>query len=43
MRDTPLRYERAAPTLGQHTDAVLRERLALSEDRIAELKAKGIV
>ncbi|WP_052097617.1 CaiB/BaiF CoA-transferase family protein [Achromobacter sp. RTa] len=43
MSDTPLRYERAAPTLGQHTDAVLRERLALSEERIAELKVKGIV
>ncbi|MBO9331522.1 CoA transferase [Achromobacter xylosoxidans] len=43
LSDTPLRYERGAPTLGEHTDAVLRERLGLSEARIAELRAKGIV
>jgi crotonobetainyl-CoA:carnitine CoA-transferase CaiB-like acyl-CoA transferase len=33
----------APPVLGQHTDAVLRRVLALSEDRISELRAAGVV
>lgn len=43
MRDTPIRYGRAAPTLGQHTDDVLSERLGLDQTRIAELKGRGII
>ncbi|MBB1594075.1 CaiB/BaiF CoA-transferase family protein [Achromobacter sp. UMC46] len=43
MSATPLRYERAAPELGQHTEDVLRDRLGLSASRIAELKAQGVV
>jgi formyl-CoA transferase len=31
-----------APTIGQQTDAVLRE-FGLSAERIAELRAKGVV
>jgi crotonobetainyl-CoA:carnitine CoA-transferase CaiB-like acyl-CoA transferase len=41
--DTPIRYERAAPTLGEHTDEVLGTRLGLSSERIAELKEQGVV
>ncbi|MFL6719887.1 MAG: CaiB/BaiF CoA transferase family protein [Burkholderiaceae bacterium] len=41
--DTPIRYERAAPTLGEHTDEVLATRLGMPVDRISELKARGII
>jgi crotonobetainyl-CoA:carnitine CoA-transferase CaiB-like acyl-CoA transferase len=41
--DTPIRYVRAAPTLGEHTDEVLSTRLGLPAERITELKARGIV
>ncbi|KRB68004.1 CaiB/BaiF CoA transferase family protein [Noviherbaspirillum sp. Root189] len=40
---TPIRYKHAAPTLGEHTNEVLGARLGMSEDRIAALKARGIV
>ena len=40
---TPIRYGRAAPTLGEHTDAVLAGRLGLDFQRIAELRAKGVI
>ncbi len=41
--DTPIAYGRAAPTLGEHTDAVLSEKLGLDAGRIAALRAKGVV
>jgi crotonobetainyl-CoA:carnitine CoA-transferase CaiB-like acyl-CoA transferase len=41
--DTPIRYRHAAPTLGEHTDEVLSGRLGMPADRIAALKARGIV
>ncbi|WP_151638184.1 CaiB/BaiF CoA transferase family protein [Noviherbaspirillum aerium] len=41
--DTPIRYTHAAPTLGEHTTEVLAERLGISEERIAALKAQGVV
>jgi crotonobetainyl-CoA:carnitine CoA-transferase CaiB-like acyl-CoA transferase len=41
--NTPIRYERAAPTLGEHTDEVLGARLGMSAERIAELKVRGVV
>ena len=34
---TPVRYDRAAPLLGEHTDEVLREWLGYSDELIAEL------
>lgn len=40
---TPVAYGRAAPTLGEHTDAVLAEKLGLDAARIAALRAKGVV
>ena len=41
--DTKIEYHRAPPTLGQHTDEVLRERLGMSEQDVAELRAKGLI
>jgi formyl-CoA transferase len=40
---TPASYERAPPLLGEHTAAVLRERLGYDEARIAELAARGVI
>jgi len=40
---TPGRIDRAAPMLGEHTDEILREYLAYPADRIATLRATGIV
>ncbi|MEP7181035.1 MAG: CaiB/BaiF CoA-transferase family protein [Betaproteobacteria bacterium] len=39
----PLSYDRPPPLLGEHTAAVLRERLSLADSRIAELAARGVV
>jgi crotonobetainyl-CoA:carnitine CoA-transferase CaiB-like acyl-CoA transferase len=39
---TPVEYRRAPPTLGQDTDAVLRE-LGRSDSEIAELRQKGVI
>jgi crotonobetainyl-CoA:carnitine CoA-transferase CaiB-like acyl-CoA transferase len=43
LSETPIRYGRAAPTLGEHNHAILNGRLGLSMERIAGLKAKGVV
>ena len=43
LSETPIRYERSAPTLGEHNRAILNGRLGISDERIAELKAKGVV
>lgn len=43
LSETPIRYGRSAPTLGEHNQAILHGRLGLSDDRIAELKARGVV
>jgi crotonobetainyl-CoA:carnitine CoA-transferase CaiB-like acyl-CoA transferase len=40
---TPADYRLAPPLLGQHTDAVLAERLGLDPAAIAALRAKGVV
>ena len=40
---TPGTIDRAAPMLGEHTDEILREYLGYSPDRIATLRADGIV
>jgi crotonobetainyl-CoA:carnitine CoA-transferase CaiB-like acyl-CoA transferase len=40
---TPIRYDAAAPRLGEHSDAILRERLGLSAERIADLRSRNII
>jgi len=41
--DSKLRPYAPPPTLGQHTEAILRERLGYDDARIAELREKGAV
>ena len=43
MSGTPLTPTRPPPLLGEHTAAVLRERLQLSDARIAGLAADGVI
>lgn len=43
MAGTPLVEPVAAPTLGQHTRAILRDCLDYDEERIAQLHAAGVV
>lgn len=40
---TPVRYDVAPPRLGEHTDAVLRDILGLSDERIRALRDKRVV
>ena len=40
---TPVEYERAPPGLGEHTDEVLREALALDPEAIERLRAAGAI
>ena len=41
--DTPASIRRAPPTLGQHTEQVLRDVLKLSDARISELRAAKVI
>jgi crotonobetainyl-CoA:carnitine CoA-transferase CaiB-like acyl-CoA transferase len=41
--DTPITHETPPPTLGQHTDEVLRGVLGMTSDEIAQLRGKGVV
>ena len=43
LSETPISYRRAPPTLGQHTDEVLRELLGMSEREYGKLRDQGIV
>jgi crotonobetainyl-CoA:carnitine CoA-transferase CaiB-like acyl-CoA transferase len=43
LSGTPVCYGHSAPTLGEHSDEVLTQRLGLSAERIAELRARNIV
>ncbi|MFO1323386.1 MAG: CaiB/BaiF CoA-transferase family protein [Burkholderiales bacterium] len=43
LSGTPLSPAQPPPLLGEHTAAVLRERLRLSDARIAELAADGVI
>jgi crotonobetainyl-CoA:carnitine CoA-transferase CaiB-like acyl-CoA transferase len=39
---TPARIRHAGPTLGEHTDEVLRDLLGLDDDELAELREDGV-
>jgi len=41
--ETPEESPRPAPRLGEHTDAVLKNLLGLSPEKIAELRRSGVV
>ncbi|MFP4834189.1 CoA transferase, partial [Paraburkholderia sp. BR10879] len=41
--ETPPRVASHPPTLGEHTDAVLREVLGYGEEQVAALRGKGVV
>jgi crotonobetainyl-CoA:carnitine CoA-transferase CaiB-like acyl-CoA transferase len=50
LPDTPVKLSRtpggirgASPALGEHTDAVLRDLLALSDDEIADLRRSSVI
>ena len=43
LSETPVQYRIPPPTLGEHTDAVLRARLGLDDDRLAMLRARGVI
>jgi formyl-CoA transferase len=43
LSDTPASQRTAPPTLGQHTDAVLRKDLGLSPDAVDDLRASGVI
>jgi crotonobetainyl-CoA:carnitine CoA-transferase CaiB-like acyl-CoA transferase len=43
LSGTPLTVRRAAPTVGQHTDEVLREVLGLTDSDIAGLRGEGVL
>jgi crotonobetainyl-CoA:carnitine CoA-transferase CaiB-like acyl-CoA transferase len=40
---TPVEYNRAPPMLGQHTSAVLREVLGMTDAQISELQQAGVI
>ena len=41
--DSPIRYRRRPPTVGEHNEAIYRGELGLSESRIAELARAGVI
>ena len=41
--ETPISYDRAPPTIGQHTDEILKELLGLSANEIATLRTDGAI
>ncbi len=43
LSQTPVSYERAPPTLGQHTDEVLGELLEFDQARLDELRGRAVI
>ena len=43
LSETPPNYRLPPPLLGEHTEAVLRERLKLDDAAVAALREKGVI
>jgi crotonobetainyl-CoA:carnitine CoA-transferase CaiB-like acyl-CoA transferase len=43
LSETPVDYRLPPPLLGEHTDAVLREKLGLDDAALAALHTKGVI
>ena len=43
LSGTPVTYRQPPPTLGQHTDEVLGERLGLGAPELQDLRDRGII
>ena len=43
LSETPASYRLSPPTLGEHTDAVLSERLGLAPERLQALRERGVI
>jgi crotonobetainyl-CoA:carnitine CoA-transferase CaiB-like acyl-CoA transferase len=43
MSAAPVTATHAPPLLGEHTAAVLRDRLGLADDALADLDARGVI
>jgi crotonobetainyl-CoA:carnitine CoA-transferase CaiB-like acyl-CoA transferase len=43
LSETPVRYRRAPPRLGQHSDEVLREVLGIGDAEIRSLRAERVL
>jgi crotonobetainyl-CoA:carnitine CoA-transferase CaiB-like acyl-CoA transferase len=43
MSVTPPQYTQAPPILGEHTSAILRERLAMTSEQVEALRVKGVL
>ena len=43
LHDTPATVRRPPPTLGQHTEEILRDELGLTDERIGELRALNVI
>lgn len=43
LSETPVAYRSAPPLLGQHTDALLRHLLGMSEAQVAQLRETGVI
>jgi crotonobetainyl-CoA:carnitine CoA-transferase CaiB-like acyl-CoA transferase len=41
--DSPIRYRRRPPTVGEHNDEVYRGELGMSESKLADLRRQGVV
>ena len=41
--DTPVSYDHAPPTCGQHTDEVLKRDLELTEEEIIQLRNESVI
>ncbi|MEC9206606.1 MAG: CoA transferase, partial [Pseudomonadota bacterium] len=43
LTETPVTYRHAPPTVGQHTEEVLREKLGLTDEDFAELRNNDVI